>query len=76
MDRTLTIQTSHLTSVFDIAGALIEAGGSDSITPPSHILTWADAKKVGTVAAKENWVLMKTRQGMTLYHFHTPVKLA
>jgi hypothetical protein len=72
----LTIRTSHLTAIFDIAGTLVEAGGNDTVTPPAYILAWAEEKKAGTVAAKENWVLIKTKKGNTLYHFHRKITLA
>jgi hypothetical protein len=72
---TVTIQISHLKTSFDIVGALVEAGGSDTGTPPQDILVWGDTKKMGTVAAKENWVLVKTKRSNALYHFYAPVKL-
>jgi hypothetical protein len=71
----MRIKTSHLKTAFDICGALIEAGGSDSMHPPQDIIDWSTTKKRG-VASNGSWVLVKTSTRTILYHFHQPIVLA
>ena len=60
----------------DLALALIEAGGSDSITPPQEILRAAMNLAAGTVkVVGSGWVAVNSKKGLSLYHFFAPVEV-
>ena len=59
----------------DLAMALIEAGGSDSIRPEASVIE-AGLKVTEPTVIEEHWVaLPPNKKGVVLYHFHRKIAL-